>query len=991
MNNSLQAAVRAAARFILTASLCWLPLGAQTSVPAPNSETSPEPKKEKPEELGRFVVTGSYIPSTETAIEAGASPIVRVDRKEIEESGYTNTAELLQQITVSNANSVPISNNATGFTPGATAISLRGLGPEATLVLINGRRVAAYPVGAGGTTAFVDLNSIPLSAIETIEVLKDGASAVYGADAVAGVINIKLRRQLDGSEVFVSYGNTTEDDAAEVVASLASGVTKDKYNVVAGLNYYRKNGIMHHDRKYSVVPPRLSENSSPANLDLTRFAVANALNQTPQAPIAGVSNFDIFLYANSGATANNNGAKPATQYNYTQGRDSLFNFNEFSMSYPESERKGAFAFGEVKLFRTDNVKGYVDLNYQNVVTENQLAPTATGDFSTPGQTELVIPARTANPILTVYFPALGILQQVAAGTAIPRGWIPGLGTQIVNGTAQRLAPAGATNPFNPFNQDIADTSRARLVDFGNRITRDKTDAFMFTSGIKGENIAGKWNFDAAFSYSSIEEHRRARMVSATRFNQVVNANSPIFNPQSPAYIGTTTAYNPFGYYRNPIASNAAVVNYATAIVKDDDESTLGQLSVVMSTSELWKFPHGSVGFAAGADFRREQLDQDPDALAVGGDIIGESPRAITNAQRKIGGVFAEARVPLLRFVEATAAVRHEKFFTSHRDTTVPKFGLRVRPLGNQLTLRTSYSKGFREPSLYELYSSPVSALLPILDPRDGFVELEQPITIRGNRQLKAEKTDYFNAGFVWSPTAPRLKGLSLGVDRWEVTRRGTVEAQPQNTVYRFFGALPGGLLPGESVLLNTSGFISSVNSLFYNLGRTEVGGWDFSGGYQFPTDTLGRWEVTSVWTLTNKFRRAAFEGARMVDVAGEDATGTGDYGYLRWRGRVNLNWAYRGYNVYLSAHYTDGFADTDANGDPFGVAHTIIYDGQVSYNFRNTRGRWLRDTKLTVGMRNLLDRDPPLAIGGGGNTNGYPGFLYDSEGRFWYVSVSRKL
>src|SRR4029079_16595804 len=106
----------------------------------------------------------------------------------------TNTADLLQKITVANARSVPISNNATGFTPGASSISLRGLGPEATLVLINGRRVAAYPVGVNGTTAFVDLNSIPLSAVDSIEVLKDGASALYGADAVAGVINIKLRR-----------------------------------------------------------------------------------------------------------------------------------------------------------------------------------------------------------------------------------------------------------------------------------------------------------------------------------------------------------------------------------------------------------------------------------------------------------------------------------------------------------------------------------------------------------------------------------------------------------------------------------------------------------------------------------------------------------------------------------------------------------------------------------------------------------------------------
>lgn len=991
MNIPLPAAVRAAARLaliILPLALGSLRLSAQAAPAAPADP--PSEKKEKPQELERFVVTGSYIPSTETAIEAGASPITRMDRKDIEQSGHTNTAELLQQISVANANSVPISNNATGFTPGATAISLRGLGPEATLVLVNGRRVAAYPVGAGGTTAFVDLNSIPLSAIESIEVLKDGASALYGADAVAGVINIRLRRMLDGAETFLSYGNTTEDDSAEVVASLAVGAVRDKINVVAGLNYYRKNAIMHRDRKYSVVPPRLSTNSSPLNLDLTRFAVAQALGQAPAAPIRGVSNFDIFLYAHSGASADNNGQQPAAQYTYAPSRVSLFNFNEFSMSYPESERRGGFAFAEARPFGAENVKAYLDVSYQRVDTENQLAPTATGDFSTPGQTELVIPARTANPILTVYFPLFGILQPVAPGTAIPRGWVPGLGTKIVNGIAQRLAPAGATNPFNPFNQDIADTSRARLAEFGNRIIRNETRAAMFTTGIKGDNIAGRWNFDAAFSFSSIAEQRRARLVSATRFNEIVNAASPIFDPRSPSYLGTSTPYNPFGYYKNPIPANAALVDYASVTSQDNDESTLAQLSLVAATSELWKLPHGSVGLALGADFRREQLEQGPDPLGLAGDLIGESPKATTIARRKIGGVFAEARLPLLRMVEASASVRHEKFFTSRRQTTVPKFALRVRPFGHQLTMRSSYSRGFREPSLFELYSSPVSALSPIFDPRDGFVEPEQPITISGNRRLQPEKTDYLNIGFVWSPTTPRLKGLSLGVDHWEINRKGTVEANPQNTVYRFFGALPGGLAPGESVLLTPGGFISVVNSQFFNVGRTEVAGWDFSGGYQLPTDAAGRWELTSVWTLINKFNRAAFEGARIVSVKGQDATGTGDYGYLEWRGRVNLNWAYRGFSLYLSAHYTDGFADADENGDPFSVDPTMIYDGQVSYNFRNSRGRWLRDTRLTVGMRNLLDRDPPRAIGGGGNPNGYPGYLYTAENRFWYASLSRK-
>jgi iron complex outermembrane recepter protein len=944
----------------------------------------------EPQKLDAFVVTGSYIPSTETAIEAGTSPVVRVDRKDIDESGSTNTAELLQKITVANARSVPISNNATGFTPGATAISLRGLGPEATLVLINGRRVASYPVGVGGSTAFVDLNSIPLSAIDSIEVLKDGASALYGADAVAGVINIKLRRGMDGSEAFVSYGNTTDKDSSEVVASVSMGASTDKVNVLIGVNYYRKLGILNSDRSYSEFSPSLSTNSSPFNLEISRFAVAGAVGQAVAAPIGGVpANAGIF-FAQSGADLANNGARPASQYTYSVDRSATFNPNESAMSYPESRRVGAFAFGERKVFGTDNVKGYIDLSYQNVATENQLAPSATGDFTTPGQVEMVIPARTNDPILTLISPSLGLMLEVPAGFPALAGTIPGPGTRYINGTVQRLAAPGASNPFNPFNQDIADGSRGRLSEFGNRIIRNETDAVMATAGIKGENLLGRWNFDGSFSYSSIRDQTNHRLNSATRFNELVNARSPIFDPRSSSYIGTSTPYNPFGYYRNPIAANAALAEYARVTVKDTNESTLGQVNVVVSTGDLFTLRHGSVGLAIGGDYRHEELEQEPSPYGLSGDIIGMQPSAFTRAQRKIGGLFLETRVPILPRVEASASVRHEKFFTSGREVTVPKIGLRWQPIARQLTLRTSYSEGFREPSLYELYSTPISALSPIIDPRDGFIEPEQPITLRGNRRLEAEETDYFNAGFIWSPTRPSLKGISLGVDFWAINRDDTVQANPQNTVYRAFGVVPGGLLPGESVLLSNSGYISVVNSVFYNVGQTKVEGWDFSGGYQFPTDALGRWELTTVWTMITRFDRSGVAGVPLQSVLGEDSTGVAADGYLKLKGRVNLNWAYKGFNVHAAGSYTDGFDDTDPNGNPFEVGDRFLVDGQVSYDLRGEQKRVLRDTKVTLGVRNLFDWDPPQAFGGGGNTTGYPGYLYTAENRFWYIAVSRK-
>jgi iron complex outermembrane receptor protein len=397
-----------------------------------------------------------------------------------------------------------------------------------------------------------------------------------------------------------------------------------------------------------------------------------------------------------------------------------------------------------------------------------------------------------------------------------------------------------------------------------------------------------------------------------------------------------------------------------------------------------------VGLAAGCDFRREQLGQRPDARGVSGDIIGESPRAQTNAQRKIGGIFAEVRVPLPARLELSASGRHEKFFSSGREATVPKAALRWQPIAGQLTLRSSASKGFREPSLYELYSTPTSALYPIQDPRDGFIEPEQPITLRGNRRLAAEKTDYFNAGFVWSPTRPKLKGLSLGADFWRVTRIGTVEANPQNTVARAFGVLPGGLFPGESVSLTNAGYIGTVNSVFFNVGQTKVEGWDFSGGYQLPTDSLGRWEVTTIWTLVTRFDRSAVAGAPLQSVLGQDSSGTGDNGYLKVKGRVNLHWNYRGFGVYFAGNYTDGFRDTDPSGTPYQVADRFLVDGQVSYTFRGRPGALLRDTKLSLGAQNLFDRDPPKSYGSGGNSTGYPGFLYTAENCFWYVAISRK-
>ena len=196
------------------------------------------------------------------------------DHREI---GERTAEQFLRNLPVANANSIPLSNNNNGSDTaiGAAGVALRGFDARATLVLIDGRRVAPYPITNSGI-AFVDLYSIPRDAIESIEVLKDGASTTYGADAVAGVVNIKLRKDYRGAEVNVEYGNTTEEDSSQFAASLVFGVGNDKTNMTGVLNYYHRNSIANRDRNYSAVPPFLSSNASPYNLQLTNAAVAEA-------------------------------------------------------------------------------------------------------------------------------------------------------------------------------------------------------------------------------------------------------------------------------------------------------------------------------------------------------------------------------------------------------------------------------------------------------------------------------------------------------------------------------------------------------------------------------------------------------------------------------------------------------------------------------------------------------------------------------------------
>nr|MDQ6938552.1 TonB-dependent receptor plug domain-containing protein [Verrucomicrobiota bacterium] len=499
----------------------------------------------------RVFVTGSIIP---TANEVGPNPVIRADRALIDKTGERTTEELLRNIPISNANGVPVSNNENGTntTVGAATVALRGFDARATLILLDGRRVAPYPTGNSGTV-FVDLNSIAQASIESIEILKDGASTTYGADAVAGVVNIKRYHDYKGAEARVEYGNTTDKDSGEFSASLLFGVGNGQTNVSGSINYYHRNSIFNHDRDYSAIPPFLSSNASPYNLQLTKTTVAVAGGTVIPGPAV-----------NEFATPPDftNGFAPASQYLYGAGRVRAgangFNFNQFSLSFPESERYGGYVAMDHK-FLGDALVVYGDAMYQNVKTHNELAPPATGTFQTPGQSTIAIPPHTPQPTGITPF---------GGPTYAETGLVP-----------------GAYNPANPFEQIISGSSKARLSEFGNRLFDNETDAFLATFGVRGDKLFnGTWGYDFGGRYSQIKNTTTGTQVSASRFNRILNQADPIFNPTSSQYIGTTVAFNPFGDYRSaPIAANQASVEYARIHPVDRDETKLATIDGTIYT------------------------------------------------------------------------------------------------------------------------------------------------------------------------------------------------------------------------------------------------------------------------------------------------------------------------------------------------------------------------------------------------------------------------
>src|SRR6266487_1075427 len=1008
---------------------------AQNPPPPPPTGAAPAPGTQA--EVERVIVTGSNIP---TAEEVGANPVLNLNRDLINKSGERNTEQLLKDLPIASAGGVPVTNNgaAQGGPTGTSSVSLRGFDVSATLVLIDGRRVAPFPANPAGGGAFVDLNSIPLPAVQSIEVLKDGASATYGADAIAGVINIKLYKDYRGAQLTLEYGNTLDKDAGLYNGDILFGVGDDKMSITGDIWFYHHNSMFNRDRGNSDKPPFLSSNNTPWNFQLSQEVII-AAGGTPF-PTTNPKEFGTPPNGTLGTTPPSDWIFFRRRVRASGGLLPGFNFNAFSSSFPEQERWGGCAAFNEKIC-DDQLQIYGDFYYNDVKSHDELAPNATNDFITKGQGTIAVPPN--HPF------ALD-----ANGVQITPPNTP---------TASEVGlPVGAFNPFNPFQQIISGGTRARLADFGNRLFDNENEAWLTTLGVKGDKLFdGSWGYDAAFRYSQILNISRTQDVNVVRFNQIMNANDAIFDPNSSVFIGTTIPYNPFGQpLQHPIAANAATIDYATMFRRDLNQSKLASLDGNVYTTDLFDLPAGGVGLAFGGGWRRESLFLSPDDQGRLKQEAGVGQSFRTQAGRKDWDFYTEVLVPIFspsmgipvfHSLEITGADRVEVFRNNDTNALVPKVGVRWQPFDEQLTIRSTWGEGFLEPSLFQFFGGPAFVLESTHLP-GGAPQPETQTEVDPNPNLKPEDSREWTGGIVYTPKwitnfIPNST-LTLSVDLWDIERTGVVIVPgDQEVVGRF---LSGTLNPGEQVDVDESSqTVTFVRNTYQNAGRENARGADFGLQLQIQTGFGTFTSITQATYLDSFiFQPSALSRAR--EVSGRTNTDpfegaffgavTGGDAWVKWKGTSRVDWSdwpWKGIGLTWTVHYFDGFHekfDSAANVAAFGDRQehwdhgTWFQDAQLYYELiftppveaapvagyskggkeviRSKEGKavesaaayampcWqtiFNNSRITVGVNDIFGTDPPKLFGfENGNSTGYPGYQYDNLGRFIYVELKKK-
>ena len=909
------------------------------------------------EKLDSITVTGSNIRGVDLE---GAHPVTIIDRNELLATGITDVGDLLQRLPSFSGS--PLGTRTNNGGDGSVRVDLRGIGTGRTLVLIDGRRTVD-----GG-----DFQSIPSAMIERVEILKEGASAIYGADAVAGVVNIITRKGMTGAEVEFSISDSFDTDNNDIKqGSLVFGDESETGGFVFGLQYEDQSATLQSDTPYGF----LQNSFFITDADLYR---ENGFDGNADYMVGGGSSripCGVFNLASGGPALTVDGPSPGTGDCGTPGALlSVDDFREFAGGFFAAEND-LYNYAPINFLQTPFEKtniffnGHKDINgveiftnfrYNHRTSKQRLAPIPYDTNGDPG----------ADVFDSAGNPAQGI---------------------------------SADNVFNPFGEDITRVRR-RMTETNREFTQD-IQQYQFVIGARGQVADTGWNWEASYNLG----FRQSVSKSFGQFigSRLSSALGPsFFNSEGVATCGTPDAVIagcvPLNLFGGPGTVTPEMINYISATLINNTETQLDIFNANVS-GILFDLPAGPVGSAFGIEYRDEGLSFTPDSsrfvgAATGGQVLP------TSGTYDVTSLYGEFNLPLMDSetmgeLDFSLGARYDDYSTVGSNTTL-QGNLVYRPT-DSLLLRATYAEVFREPNVNALFAGSQDSFPTANDPcnTDNFDDLpvsQQAVCLAqgvpqggalqsdnqlrqltgGNSNLSPEEGETVTVGLAWSPEF--LDGFTTTLDWWRVELdQGFVRIALDDTIQNCLDTGDANSAECGLVQRRPDGSILRVVGTTQNAATIAVKGVDFTSNYVFGTD-YGQFNLGFSYTRLIDNQQQDFAGAPNEEFAGRYS----GQAYNEDRAKLTAVWNYGDWTVNYSLDYYSGLDGdlqliTVEDGGIQEIGSQSYSDIAVSYAVP-----W-QETTVTVGINNLLDRDPPFIESG--FTGSTEPATYRVFGRTWFV------
>jgi outer membrane receptor protein involved in Fe transport len=1014
--------------FLLTASLAgW-------AEPKPAAD-EPAERVAAEEKLDTVVVTGSNIRRADLE---NVVPITVIGTEAIEIRNALLPVDLLTSLpSVVNLPENESRLGSSGARGDNANVNLRNMGATATLILVNGRRMAVNPMTAGLSQA-VNVNQLPTQGIERVEVLRDGASSIYGSDAVGGVINYVLKREFSGIEADVRYGMTEAGGGQNLQGSVTFGSSfaEGRGRFFGTMEAMRRDAIRLVDRNFSDSAYNADRAPPPFDQPGGPFDTRSARGYWPTFRLGTSTATNYFRPVNGVPTLTTAAPSRATNPEF------FLDLNQFGFASPEVTRGNAFLSAELDV--RENLTAFGDFSYYTADSTMRRQPLA---LNAPTSDRLMV-----MPIDSPYNP---YGSRFYSTTGAPNAD----GTPRIVGTPRTVSFTAMT-----------------LADLAAETVSTRADVFRVAAGLRG-TIGETWEWESSIFHNVVDGED--------------DAYPDVRESKLQAAISRTDAqaYNPFGYTFRvannavvadaPFKNPAAVVDSFAAVYSRSARSSISSVDA-RATGRLFELWGSDVMTAVGIEHRKEDLKDirppfsgenpaDSGLDTTNNDFLLHPPRPDVIGERDVTSVYAELVVPLvareralplINSLEFTASARYESY-SDFGDTVKPKAGLNWRPV-SWLMLRGSYNEGFMAPSLAALYTSPrwtITAGAGDIDIYRNPALNEGPYVKRtyfgGNPELKAQESEGQTYGLVLD--VPGIEGLSLTADFWKINRtnllgsRSTAQTDESDrallvayTKAQLAAGVPISQIDLGSGTANyrgdpnveryaltaedraafaaynaanpnnpvaAAGRIFARYNPFLNLAESVHQGIDFGLSYSLRDTSVGSFMFSSEWAYLDR-STSVLAPANVAPTVNE---GLYAGGAARWRGTTNINWQSGGWSAGLGIYYVGKTHDSRATTteavyqslnspsyiEPYYTAGRFVYrlviDPVVSYNvtvgyrFDEQAPTWLRDTRVRLSAVNLTDVEPPLAASGSDN------FGYDPSvsqnllaGRSWMLQLTRK-